>query len=344
MLRRGPACRCGGAGELPARRRRERRHGRPRDRRRHRHRPGDRAARRADGRERGDLRAPAEPLEAARAELEAAGAACLAVPCDVREPEQVGGVPRSGDRAVRRDRRARQQRRRAVQRAGGGDLAEGVARRARLSVDAAWDVTREAAATRSMIPRRRGSSCLRRVLARGAACRGSRMRPRRARRWRTSPRGSPWSGAATASARCAWCRARSTRRGCGVRGRRSSRTARRQVPLGRLGRPEEVADVIAFLATEGGAYITGTSVVVDGGLDAWGLGGPPPAARCSVAGRTPPEPRGGTADANGPTAWTDAAPRSGHARARSAGGGRRRSRLVGPGRRSRAGPCRAATS
>jgi citronellol/citronellal dehydrogenase len=48
------------------------------------------------------------------------------------------------------------------------------------------------------------------------------------------------------------------------------------VPLGRLGRPEEVADVIAFLATEGGAYITGTSVVVDGGLDAWGQGEPPP--------------------------------------------------------------------
>jgi citronellol/citronellal dehydrogenase len=39
-----------------------------------------------------------------------------------------------------------------------------------------------------------------------------------------------------------------------------------------------VADVIAFLATEGGAYITGTSVVVDGGLDAWGQGEPPPAA------------------------------------------------------------------
>jgi citronellol/citronellal dehydrogenase len=54
--------------------------------------------------------------------------------------------------------------------------------------------------------------------------------------------------------------------------------ARRQVPLGRLGRPEEVADVIAFLATEGGAYVTGTSVVVDGGLDAWGQGEPPPAA------------------------------------------------------------------
>jgi citronellol/citronellal dehydrogenase len=55
--------------------------------------------------------------------------------------------------------------------------------------------------------------------------------------------------------------------------------ARRQVPLGRLGRPREVGDTIAFLATAGAAYITGTTIVVDGGLDAWGQGEPPPAPR-----------------------------------------------------------------
>jgi citronellol/citronellal dehydrogenase len=48
------------------------------------------------------------------------------------------------------------------------------------------------------------------------------------------------------------------------------------VPLGRLGTPEDVADVIAFLASEGGAYVTGTTVVVDGGTDVWGHGEPPP--------------------------------------------------------------------
>src|SRR5204863_184273 len=50
----------------------------------------------------------------------------------------------------------------------------------------------------------------------------------------------------------------------------------RAVPLGRLGRPEEVASLIAFLASAGGAYITGTTVVVDGGVDAWGLAHEPP--------------------------------------------------------------------
>jgi citronellol/citronellal dehydrogenase len=50
----------------------------------------------------------------------------------------------------------------------------------------------------------------------------------------------------------------------------------RSVPLGRLGRPEEVAALIAFLATAGGAYVTGTTIVVDGGSDAWGLAEPPP--------------------------------------------------------------------
>jgi len=51
----------------------------------------------------------------------------------------------------------------------------------------------------------------------------------------------------------------------------------RAVPLGRLGRPEEVASLIAFLASAGGAYVTGTTIAVDGGADAWGLGEPPPA-------------------------------------------------------------------
>ncbi len=39
-----------------------------------------------------------------------------------------------------------------------------------------------------------------------------------------------------------------------------------QIPLGRLGQPQEVAAIVAFLASEGGAYITGETVHVNGGM------------------------------------------------------------------------------
>lgn len=39
-----------------------------------------------------------------------------------------------------------------------------------------------------------------------------------------------------------------------------------QVPLGRVGRLEEIADAIAFLASPRASYITGTNLRVDGGL------------------------------------------------------------------------------
>jgi citronellol/citronellal dehydrogenase len=216
-----------------------------------------------------------EPLEAVRIELEAAGAACLAVPCDVREPEQVASflddvIGRFGAIDV------------LVNNAGGqfSAPAEEISAKGwravhRLTVDAAWDITREAA-TRSMIPRRGGL-----VVFVGFS-------PRR---------GIPGFVHASA-ARAAlenlaaglsveWSRF-GIRAVCVAPGNIDTEAlaaygadeleaARRQVPLGRLGRPEEVAAVIAFLATEGGAYVTGTSVVVDGGLDAWGLGEPPQA-------------------------------------------------------------------
>jgi 2-keto-3-deoxy-L-fuconate dehydrogenase len=43
---------------------------------------------------------------------------------------------------------------------------------------------------------------------------------------------------------------------------------RARQPLGRLGLPEEIADAVAYLASDAAAFVTGSTLVIDGGLTA----------------------------------------------------------------------------
>lgn len=53
-----------------------------------------------------------------------------------------------------------------------------------------------------------------------------------------------------------------------VKGTPFEQTMVEGTPMGRLGRPEEIGGVIAFLATDAAAYMTGSEVYVDGGWTA----------------------------------------------------------------------------
>lgn len=46
---------------------------------------------------------------------------------------------------------------------------------------------------------------------------------------------------------------------------------RRRIPLGRLGDPSEIANVVGFLLSDAAAYMTGVTLPVDGGWTAYGL-------------------------------------------------------------------------
>jgi len=45
----------------------------------------------------------------------------------------------------------------------------------------------------------------------------------------------------------------------------SQKATMAKIPLGRLGKPQDIAAAVAFLASEGAGYITGQVLVVDGG-------------------------------------------------------------------------------
>jgi citronellol/citronellal dehydrogenase len=213
-----------------------------------------------------------EPLEETRAVIEAAGGTCLTTVCDVREPEQVDAMLDAvNERYGRLDV--------LVNNAGGQFLAdaENVSSKGfravhRLNVDAVWDVTHKAA-TRFMIPQQSGV-----VLFIGFS---PRVQPgyihattaRAAVENLAAGLAAEWSryGIRTVSLRVGNVL---TEGAVAAYGTEVVEAWEKTVPLGRLGRPEDVAHAAAFLASPAASWITGTSIAIDGGQDTWGSGPP----------------------------------------------------------------------
>jgi citronellol/citronellal dehydrogenase len=59
--------------------------------------------------------------------------------------------------------------------------------------------------------------------------------------------------------------------------REVTENVRRTVPLGRLGRPEEIAWMVAYLASPAGDFVSGAVITIDGARDNWFGPWPPPA-------------------------------------------------------------------
>ena len=203
-----------------------------------------------------------EPLEAVQAEL---GEDCLVVPTDVREPEQVAAlVDRTLERFGQIDV--------LVNNAGGQFLApaeeislKGWRAVHRLAVDAVWDLTRTVA-ERSMIPNKGGVVFFIGFSPRrGMAGMAHAAAARAAIENLAGSLALEWSQHGIRTV----CVALGNIATEGLDGYGPERVAEweREVPLGRLGTPEEAAALIAFLASPGGGYVTGTTVVMDGGLD-----------------------------------------------------------------------------
>jgi citronellol/citronellal dehydrogenase len=216
-----------------------------------------------------------EPLEAVRAELAGAGHDVLAQVCDVREPDQVDAFfDRVGERYGTVDV--------LVNNAGGQFAApaetialKGLRAVHRLNVDAPWDLTVKAA-NRWMIPNRHGAVFFVGFSPRrGVPLMAHSSAARAALENMAASFSNEWSRYGIRTI-CVACGLIQTEGVLQYGGQQAVDEFATYVPMRRAGLPEEVAATIAFLSSPGAAYITGTTVVVDGGADAWGMGTAPP--------------------------------------------------------------------
>jgi citronellol/citronellal dehydrogenase len=231
----------------------------------------------------------AEPIEETREAIEALGGVADAVPMDIRDEDAVAAlVDATLDRHGRLDL--------LVNNAGGQFLApaetisaKGFRTVAELNVQGTWNMT-HAAATKAFIPQRSGKVV------------SVTLSPH------NGMPGMVHSGAARAAVEnmmrtlsIEW--SRFGIRLCAIApGQFETEVFRtkypselvemapRTVPLGRLGRPEEVAWLVAYLASPAGDFFSGAVLTVDGARDNW-FGPWPPAVGGGEPGEPPAEER-----------------------------------------------------
>lgn len=216
-----------------------------------------------------------EPLEEARAELDEFGEV-LAVQCDIREPDQVAVfLDAVGERFGRVNI--------LINNAGGQFAApleqispKGMRAVHRLNIDATWDVTSRVA-ERWMIPQRAGFvAFIGFSPRRGLTTVVHSAMARSALETLAAGIALEWSRYGIRAV-CVSCGVIQTEGMLQYGGQELIDQLAARVPAKRAGLPEEVAAIIAYLATDAAAYITGSTVLVDGGADAWGHGTEPPA-------------------------------------------------------------------